>query len=71
MIEKDRFDVIAPSGQRRTIVEWQRYTELRPLSDPGQKVPDTEFFTDTGYDASENSDGTFTTFDSDEIFTRV
>lgn len=72
MSEKDRFEVVSPSGARRIIVERQNYTNWKPTSGPARRVPgSTEFFTDGGVDASQNADGTFTTFDSEETFTRI
>ncbi len=72
MKEIDRFEVLSPSGARRTIVTMQNYVEFQPQKGPLEILPGgTEYFTSTGVDASRNGDGTFTTFDSDETFTRL
>ena len=72
MKEIERFEVVAPSGARRTIVLWQHYTEHRPINGPVQMLPgSTEYLTADGVDASKQSDGTFITFDSEEAFTRA
>lgn len=72
MTENERFGAINQHGERRTIVEWQHWTEFQPLSGPAQRVRGSvEFLTDDGLDVNANSDGTFTVIQTEEILTRI
>ena len=72
MTEKGRFGAVSKEGVRHTIVEWQHWTEYRPLSGPPEKVPGAvELFTDNGYDVTPNADGTFTVLQTDAVLTRI
>lgn len=70
--EIERFDIVAPSGRRVTLVRYQNYRPHRPTSGETQWLPSsTELVISDGGPVQENGDEKYELFDSDEVFERI